>query len=286
MTNELVHRQIFTNGVQLHAVCAGPEKGPLVVLLHGFPEFWYCWRHQIPALAAKGFYVVAPDQRGYGSSDKPGGVKSYSLDVLTDDIAGLIRALGREKAHVVGHDWGGAVAWFLAVRRPEQVERLAILNCPHPKVMDHHLKTDPKQIKKSWYMFFFQVPFVPERMMMREDGREFAKSMARTGLPGSFTDDDLERYMEAWRQPGAPTGMINWYRAMLQARPHVPKDTRVRVPTHVIWGSRDYFLREEMAMESVEMCDQGRLDIVPEATHWVQHDKPERVNELLLSSLH
>src|SRR3954451_16988189 len=160
---ELQDRDVTVNGVRLHYVETG--EGPLVVLLHGFPEFWWTWRHQIPALAAAGFRVVALDMRGYAESGKPPRWQDYRMEILAADVARLIAALGEERAHVVGHDWGAAVAWMVATLHPERVERLAILNVPHPARMERALRTSPRQLLHSWYMFFFQIPWLPERLM-------------------------------------------------------------------------------------------------------------------------
>jgi pimeloyl-ACP methyl ester carboxylesterase len=278
----LRHRTLTANGVRLHAVEAGPEDGPLLLLLHGFPEFWYGWRRQIGPLAAAGFRVLAPDQRGYNHSDKPRRVSAYGLDTLVADVMGLIDAAGAEKAFLAGHDWGGAVAWWAGVTHPERIERLALLNIPHPRVMRRTLLRSAEQRRKSSYMFFFQLPGLPERAFSK-DGFAFAeKALRRSSRPGTFTDEDLARYREAWGQPGAPRAMIHWYRAALRTQPRRPESPRVRVPALLIWGARDRFLGQEMAQPSVDLCDDGRLELIPEATHWVQHEEPERVNRLLL----
>ncbi|HEY8302965.1 MAG TPA: alpha/beta hydrolase [Solirubrobacteraceae bacterium] len=267
-------------GVRLHYVEAG--EGPLVVLLHGFPEFWYSWRRQIPALAAAGYRVVAPDMRGYGLSDKPKGWRSYETGLLADDIAGLIRALGEENAYLAGHDWGAAVAYAVAMGHPEVVRRLAILNVPHPARMLEGFRT-LKQLRKSWYMFFFQIPKLPERLFAREDF-SFAKRSLRADSKDAFSDEDLERYVEAWSQPGALTGMINYYRAALRRSPSkaLARLTPVRAKTLVIWGMRDRHLGSELAEPAREWVPDVRMERIAEATHWVQHDAPERVNELLI----
>ncbi|HKI01233.1 MAG TPA: alpha/beta hydrolase [Thermoanaerobaculia bacterium] len=276
------HRTFETNGVRLHAVEAGPEGGPLLVLLHGFPEFWYGWRHQIEPLAAAGFHVLAPDQRGYNLSDKPGKISDYNLDTLALDVVGLIDAMGEEKAHVVGHDWGGAVAWWLGVRHAGRLARLALLNIPHPGVMRRTLIKSSEQRKKSSYIFFFQLPGLPERLFRRNDFAYAAKSLQATSRPGTFTAADLEVYREAWRQPGAVRSMIHWYRAALRSRPERPATSRVRVPTLLLWGRKDRFLGQEMARPSIGLCDDGRLELCDDASHWLQHEEPERVNRRLI----
>jgi pimeloyl-ACP methyl ester carboxylesterase len=275
------HERITTNGVSLHVVTDGPKDGPLVILLHGFPEHWYSWRHQIPFLADQGFCVWAPDQRGYNESDKPHGVSAYSLAELAKDVIGLIDASERDKVYLVGHDWGAVVAWWTAIHHPERLHKMAVLNVPHPVVMERTMRKSFKQLRMSWYIFFFQLPFLPELGFKLGGGRDMAESMRRTARKGTFSDEDLERYREAWAKPGAVTAMINWYRAAFRARPPIPRDTRVKVPTLLIWGARDVALSRQMAQPSIDMCDDGRLVLIEEATHWVQHDEPERVNQLL-----
>jgi pimeloyl-ACP methyl ester carboxylesterase len=275
------HRTIATNGVRLHAVEAGLEGGPLLLLLHGFPEFWYGWRKQIEPLAAAGFHVVAPDQRGYNLSDKPRRVSDYNLDTLALDIVGMIDELGAKKAFVVAHDWGGVAAWWLGIKYPDRLERLALLNSPHPKVMRRALLGDPKQRKKSSYIFYFQLPWLPERTL-RRDGFAYAAKALRASRPGTFSDEDLDIYREAWSQPGAVRSMLHWYRAALRAQPERPSSPRVSVPTLLLWGAKDRFLGRELAEASLDFCDDGRVEIFDEATHWIQHEEPERVNARLV----
>jgi pimeloyl-ACP methyl ester carboxylesterase len=267
-------------GIRLHYVEAG--EGPLVVLLHGFPEFWYSWRSQIAPLAQAGYHVVAPDMRGYNLSDKPLGWRLYDGDRLAHDIAGLIRHFGVERAHVVGHDWGAAVAYSVAMRHPEMLESLSILNVPHPERMLAGFRTW-RQLRKSWYMFFFQIPGLPERLIARDDF-SFAKRSLRADSREAFSDADLERYVEAWSQPGALTGMINYYRAALRRSPRAAQSSLVPIKTRtlVIWGERDRHLGSELAEPLPQWVPNVRVERIPEATHWVQHDAPERVNELLV----
>jgi pimeloyl-ACP methyl ester carboxylesterase len=270
-------------GIRLHYVEAG--EGPLVVLLHGFPEFWYSWRRQIPVLAQAGFHVVAPDMRGYDLSDRPQSWRAYDTGLLADDIAGLIHSFGEKDAYVVGHDWGAAVAYAVAMGRPEVVRRLAILNVPHTARMLEGFRT-LKQLRKSWYMFFFQIPKLPEYLIAR-DNFSFAKRSLRSDSKDAFSDEDLERYVEAWSQPGALTGMINYYRAALRRSPRksLAQMRPIEAQTMVIWGMRDRHLGSELAEPAPEWVPNLRMERIPEATHWVQHDAPERVNELLIDFL-
>src|SRR5947209_404142 len=201
---------------RLHYVEAG--DGPPVVLLHGFPEFWYSWRHQIPALAAAGFRVIAPDLRGYNLSSKPAEVSAYEPRRLAGDVAELIAERGASRAGLAGHDWGAAVAWITAMAHPQVVERLAILNVPHPRRMLEALSRPGKQLGRSWYMFFFQLPWLPEEGVRAGDWLAFRRGFEHDARPGAFTPPDIARYREAWSQPGAATATINWYRAAMRGR--------------------------------------------------------------------
>lgn len=279
------HTYIATNGITLHVTQAGPEDGPLVILLHGFPEFWYGWRHQIDFLARQGYRVWVPDQRGYNLSDKPRGLDAYRIDELAADVIGLIDAAGRDKAVLVGHDWGAAVAWWTALHHPRRLQKLSILNVPHPTVMQNALRGNLHQLRKSWYFFYFQIPWLPEFGLRVSNFGAAIQALRDTSRPGTFTEEDLIRYREAWSQPGALTGMINWYRAILRRQPTPPPSPRITVPTLIIWGAQDKFLGRELAQPSLELCDEGRLVFLEEATHWVQHEEPERVNQLLMEFL-
>jgi pimeloyl-ACP methyl ester carboxylesterase len=282
---ELEHSTIETNGICLHVVQAGPKSGIPVILLHGFPEFWYGWRKQIPALVEAGCRVILPDQRGYNLSDKPKGVKNYEVYTLVEDIIGLINALEYEKVNLVGHDWGAVVAWVLASKYPERLHRLSIMNAPHPAVMKRFLQRDFEQIRRSWYVFFFQLPWLPEAGMRADNWRGTERAMRGSGKIHTFTKEDIQKHKEAWSQPGAMTAMINWYRAAVFYQPPVPKDPRIKVPTLMIWGMKDVALSHRMARPSMDYVDEGNLIFFPESTHWVQHDAAEEVNHYLIDFL-
>ena len=275
------HRTIETNGIKLHVVQAGPEDGPLAILLHGFPEFWRGMKTQMDYLAEQGFRVWVPDQRGYNLSDKPQRVAAYGIEHLAADVIGLIDAAGRDKVYLAGHDWGAAVAWWTAIKYPDRLEKLVILNVPHPMVMQQHLRSSFAQMRKSWYMFFFQLPLLPELLASRNNFETNVQALRATSRPGTFSEDDLELYREAWAQPGAMTGMINYYRAIFRSSGTAPPDMRLRVPTLMIWGAKDPFLGSEMARPSIDLCDSGQLVMIDEATHWVQHEEADRVNQLI-----
>lgn len=282
------HQDAIVNGVRLHYVAAGPEEGDLVVLLHGFPEFWYSWHAQIPALAEAGYRVLAPDMRGYNRSEKPADVASYRTRELVGDVVGLIEHAGRESAHVVGHDWGGAVAWSVAIGRPDVVDRLVICNAPHPSAFERELTTNPDQLRKSWYIFAFQVPWLPEFLLSLHDAWAIGRLFASAGVdPEAFPPADRRRYREAFARPGAARGAINYYRATVRdTLRRLPAggvgDQHVAVPTLVIWGEQDAALSTAM----LDGLDQWVPDLevrrLPDASHWVQADAPERVSEAIL----
>ena len=286
MTPDLQALALPANGLQFHALAAGPTDGPLLLLLHGFPETSHCWSRHIGPLAAAGFRVVAPDQRGIGLSSKPAGIAAYRIDRLAADIVGLVRALGRDRAQVVGHDWGGAVTWHLAEHHADVVERVAIIDAPHAAVFTQYLRSHPSQLAKSWYMAFFQLPWLPEALLGADDFRRLADALLATSRPGAFTPGDLATYREAWRQPGALTGMLNWYRALPLAAQAPRGSGRVAIPLRLLWGGRDHALEPALADASIARCDAGEVFHFPQATHWLPREEPERVSALLLEFLH
>lgn len=279
------HVEAVVNGVKLHWVEAG--EGPLVILLHGFPEHWYAWRHQIPFLAAAGFRVLAPDMRGYNLSEKPRGVGRYRVEELTQDVAELARHAGAERAHVVGHDWGGLVAWWLAILHPGVVSRLAILNAPHPAVVRRGLFSHG-QLRKSRYIFFFQLPVLAERRFAAGDFAVLRRYLRRDPVrPQAFSEEDIQRYVEAIGRPGALTAAMNYYRAAFRAAPFLALKARRRIeaPVLMIWGERDRYLGLHLLSGTQEWVPKLRVERIPEASHWVQADAPQKVNELLLEFL-
>lgn len=271
------------DGVSLHVVAAGDPADPLVVLLHGFPDFWYGWRNQLSALVEAGYRVLVPDQRGYNRSDAPAGIDAYRTSTLSTDVARLIASDGRDSAHVVGHDWGANVAWDLALRRPEVVDSLGIINVPHPTVFRRTLRSDIRQIARSWYVFSFQIPAVPERLLARDDGAMLVRILTESSNPGAFTETDLEHYRESWRT-GSVGAMVNWYRAAARRPERLPR-TNVQAPTLILWGENDPALVPEMAEKSLDYCVDGQLETFPECSHWPHLDRPERVTEQLLDHL-
>ena len=280
------HAFAQVNGIRLHYVTQG--EGKLVILLHGFPEFWYSWRHQIPTLA-KHFQVVAPDLRGYNESDKPKGVANYRIDLLTADVVGLIHSFNQEKAIIVGHDWGGGVAWTFASDYPQAAERLIVMNCPHPTAFQKQIRSNLRQLRRSWYMFFFQIPWLPE-WLIRNNPRFFIERAFR-GMAirkEAFSDGDLRRFVEAMVKPGVLTAAINYYRAAFREfawqkeRPFA----RIACPTLLIWGEEDLALGKELTYNMEEyFASRFEIKYIPRCSHWVQQEQPEETSRLLIEFL-
>ena len=280
------HRHIKLDDVTLHTVVAG--EGPLVVLLHGFPEFWYSWRYQIPALVKAGYRVAVPDMRGYNLSSKPKGIENYKSSKLTGDVKQLIESLGEKKANLVGHDWGANVAWLFAMQYPEYLERLVICNVPHPVVFMKHFYTWRQGVKRSWYVVFFQLPWLPEMGFRAGDYRSLRSLLRNDPVhKESFSDEDIERYVEAMKQPGALTASINYYRAIFR----VTKEERrkminpIPTPTMIIWGMQDRFLGPELVDTPAKLVPNLRIERIEDSSHWVQCDAHERVNDFLIDFL-
>lgn len=284
-------RFIDTNNIKLHVVTDGPADGTPVFLLHGFPEFHYGWRRQIPALTQAGFRVIAPDQRGYNFSEKPRGVSAYKVETLAKDILGLFDHFGIQKARLVGHDWGGVVSWHIALHYPDRLEKLAILNAPHPDVMTRFMLENAEQRTKSWYVFFFQIPFFVEWILRKDNYRDLVRTIVGSGRKSTFSRSDIEEYKKAWSQPGALTGMLNWYRAIVRAsfksvlRFKREPARRVKSPVLILWGKNDAALSHELVQPSLELCDHGSAVLYEKATHWVHLDEADDVNKKLIGFL-
>jgi len=278
---EIRERFIKTNGVNLHVLEAGPQEGPMIVFLHGFPDCCYAWRRQLRYFADRGYLAVAPDQRGYNLSDKPDGVEPYSPDELARDVVGLIESYGRKQVFLVGHDLGGMVSWWTAAHYPERFKRLVIMNCPHPNVIKENLFSNVKQMQKSWYVFFFQVPRAPEKMVSAHNFSWPVNVLGKTSRPGTFTSEELEEYRKAFAQPGSCQAMINWYRAFVPLFYENQESLRIAVPTLVLWGANDTALVREQAQTSADFCESSRVVYFEDATHWVQHEEAEKINPMV-----
>jgi pimeloyl-ACP methyl ester carboxylesterase len=286
----ICHGYAQVGGVRLHYAQRG-SGGKLVILLHGFPEFWYSWRHQLMTLGER-FMVVAPDMRGYNLSDKPARVEDYKMNLLVDDVLGLIHHFGQQQAAIVGHDWGAGVAWAVAQTHPEYVSKLVAMQVPPFPVWKRNMTL--RQAFKSWYMLFFQLPRLPEWLMSASDyafvERIFKKTVAR---PGTFTDTDIAIYKNALREPGALTAAINYYRAnvfslFMKRRREQEEiaDGRIRVPTLFIYGEQDHAVVPETVRDVKSYIDAPYREVrIKQSAHWVQNEAFMEVNAALQSFL-
>jgi len=271
------HDYIISNGVKLHYVTQG--EGPLMLMLHGFPEFWYSWRHQIPEFA-KDYKVVALDLRGYNESDKPQQQSAYVMSEFIKDVEGVIKGLGYERCVLVGHDWGGMIAWYFAYAHPEMLERLIVLNIPHPVKFAEGLRT-PQQLLRSSYAFFFQLPVLPELLIQWSDYQALESGFKGMAVNKSaITAADIETYKNAASRRGALTAMLNYYR---NAFPSVLKQdwSILQVPTLMIWGEEDQALGKELTYGTQEYVQNFQLRYIPNCSHWVQQEQPEVVNRYI-----
>ena len=272
------HEYITTNGVKLHYVTQG--EGPLMLMLHGFPEFWYSWRHQIPEFA-KDFKVVALDLRGYNDSDKPANQSAYVMAEFIRDIEGVIKGLGYDKCVLVGHDWGGAIAWNFAYAHPEMVERLIVLNLPHPAKFAEGIRT-PQQLMRSSYMFLFQLPLLPELLIQSADYQAIETALKGMAVNKSaITREDLEAYKDAAAKRGAMTAMLNYYRNIFQQRMVNGDWSILEVPTLMIWGEKDTALGKELTYGTEAYVRNFQIKYIADASHWVQQEQPQLVNQYM-----
>ncbi|MBW4666925.1 MAG: alpha/beta hydrolase [Cyanomargarita calcarea GSE-NOS-MK-12-04C] len=272
------HEYITTNGIRLHYVTQG--EGPLMLMLHGFPEFWYSWRKQIPEFA-KYFKVVALDLRGYNDSDKPVEQSAYVMDEFIKDIAGVIKGLGYEKCVLVGHDWGGAIAWNVAYTYPEMIERLIVLNIPHPAKFAEGLRT-PQQLLRSAYFFFFQLPILPELFIQSDDYQAIETIFKGLAVDKSaFSSSDINAYKDAAAKRGALTAMLNYYRNIFQQKLLNQYWGVLEVPTLMIWGENDSALGKELTYGTEAYASDFQIKYIPNCSHWVQQEQPELVNQYI-----
>ncbi len=272
------HEFISTNGIKLHYVTEG--SGSLMIFLHGFPEFWYSWRHQIPEFASDR-KVVAPDLRGYNDSDKPSDRNAYIMAEFVQDIKGLIEGLGYDRCILVGHDWGGAIAWNFAYAYPQMLEKLIILNLPHPAKFAEGLRS-PQQLLRSSYIFFFQIPFLPELLLQTNDYGPLEAAFKGMAVDkNTFSQADLDAYKTAVAKPGALTAMLNYYRNIF-AQGMTSQDWSVlTVPTLMIWGEDDTALGKELTYGTEAYVRDFRIRYIPHCSHWVQQEQPQLVNQYI-----
>jgi epoxide hydrolase 4 len=281
---DLRHEMMRGDGVELHVARAG--EGPAVVLLHGFPENWSSWRRQIAPLVQGGFSVLIPDLRGYNRSERPPGRASYRIGHLVEDVAALIGGMGLGRVHLVGHDWGGVIAWAFAGRHPEQLDKLVILNAPHPRIFLRKVWRPP-QLLRSWYVFLFQLPVLPERLLAAADFALLRRIFRQMPVqPGAFSEADIEGYVAAFATPGALRAALNYYRVNLPGREMALLARKpIAAPTLVIWGEMDQALGCNLLNGIEDVAPKVRVQRLPQVGHWVQNEAPQQVNDLLIDFL-
>lgn len=283
-TREIRHERVRANGLNFHVATCG-EGDRLALFLHGFPECWYSWRAQLPLLASLGYRAWAPDLRGYGETDRPSGIQAYAIEHLMDDVAGLIDAARPRETVLVAHDWGGVIAWFFAMRKIRPLDRLVVMNLPHPAPMERELRTW-RQRSRSWYALFFQIPGLPERLMRAGDYRTVRQAFLGMAIDKSrFPREVLQVYRDAAAQPGALTAMLNYYRALVRgggaSRQQKLGYPPIDVPTLLIWGEEDTALSIETTHGTDAYVRDLTLRYLPRVSHWVQQEAPETVNAML-----
>jgi pimeloyl-ACP methyl ester carboxylesterase len=265
-------------------ICGDPTSRRLALCLHGFPEHAYSWRHQLPLLARLGYRVWAPNQRGYGRTTRPADAASYGLDRLLDDVAALIDAADCDEVTLIGHDWGGIVAWSFALGRVRPLERLIVMNLPHPAKMLQNLPLS-RQTLRSWYVFFFQLPRLPEMLLTARGARAVGEAFRGMAVNESrFPDDVLDFYRGHALQPGVATAMVNWYRGLRRSRPLLQRlidAPAIEIPTLMVWGEQDSALGVELTYGTEDLVSDLTLRYLAHASHWVQQDAPEDVNAIV-----
>lgn len=285
----LHHEAVEANGLTFDVATAG-SGDDLVLCLHGFPELSYSWRHQLPVLADAGYRVWAPDMRGYGGTTRPTDVADYAIERLLDDVAALIDVSGARSVTLMGHDWGGIIAWWFAIHRVRPIDRLVILNLPHPAVAARVIPRSPRQMLRSSYIALFQLPVLPEKLLAARDGERIVRVFTDMAVhPERFTAADLEVYRRAALEPGALTAMLNYYRAYIrgggQRRMARRGHPTVEAPVLMLWGEHDTALGLELTEGTGDHVDDLTFRLLPDASHWVQQDDPETVNAMLLAWL-
>ena len=284
MSQEVTTREVVANNIRF-ALSEYGDGDRLALCLHGFPEGRFVWNQQLSLLRNLGYRVWAPDLRGYGDSERPKGVKNYTIEKLLDDIAGLIDVAECSSVTLIAHDWGAMLAWYVTMHRIRPVEKLIILNCPHPEIFSRGVR-NPKQLLRSWYALFFQLPYLPELILSRKRGFVVAEGIRNTTVNREqFSDELLARYARNASSPNRVRGMLNYYRAFVRGggglRMRKLGYPKIAIPTLMIWGAQDIALRQELTAGHDRFVEDFQLHILPNASHWVQQDAPEEVNQIM-----
>jgi pimeloyl-ACP methyl ester carboxylesterase len=280
---------VHANGLDFRVLAAGAGDR-LALCLHGFPELGFSWRHQLPVLAQEGWLAWAPDMRGYGRTTRPQGMSEYAIEKLMDDVAALIDAARCREVMLLAHDWGGVIAWYFALRRVRPLDRLVVMNLPHPGVFERVLQSGWRQRLRSWYVLFFQLPWLPEKLLGARNARFVTEAFRGMAVnKENFPDDVLDVYRRAAQEPGALTAMVNYYRALVRGggarRMRSLGFPKLDVPTLMIWGEQDSALGVELTVGTEDFVSDLTLHRLPNASHWVQQDAPDETNALLRSWL-
>jgi epoxide hydrolase 4 len=288
--SRITQRFVEANGLRFELAEIAPTEGPgdkLAICLHGFPELNFSWREQMPLLASQGWRVWAPNLRGYGASSRPSGRGQYALGNLLADVAGLIDAAQAEhpasQIMLVAHDWGAIIAWLFAIKQIRPLDRLVIMNVPHPLVAKREMRK-LRQLWRSWYIFFFQLPWLPERTMLRNDAAAIKGAFLNMAVDKKrFPPDVLQVYADAAQRPGAITAMVNYYRALMRDYDMIAQagDGRINIPTMLIWGEEDTALNIYCCEGTEQWVPQITVRRLPGVSHWVQQEAPEAVNMIL-----
>lgn len=278
---------VDANGLRFEVDKCG-EGERLALCLHGFPEHSFSWRYQLPMLADLGYQAWAPNLRGYGNSSRPEGISAYALEYLLEDVAGLIDASGAQQTVLLAHDWGAVIAWYFAIRKIRPLQQLVICNVPHPQSMAGGINWE--QLKKSWYIFFFQIPGLAEKMMSRNDGALMRETMRSSAVDKSrFPDEVGEVYRGNAMQPGALTAMVNYYRALVRGggakRQRAQGLPMIETPTLMVWGEDDVALTKETTYGTEKYVRDLTIRYLPRVSHWVQQEQPEAVNAMIAAFL-
>jgi epoxide hydrolase 4 len=285
---EIQHQFVEANNLRFHVASCGTGDR-LALCLHGFPECWFSWRHQLPLLAQLGYRAWAPDLRGYGDTSRPAHREDYAIERLLDDVAGLIDASGARTVILLAHDWGALIAWYFAMRPLRPLDRLVIMNVPHPGVMEGAMRTW-RQLARSWYVLFFQIPSLPELLLGARDARAIGDAFRNMAIDKRrFPDDVLRIYRDKAAQPGALTAMLNYYRALVSgggaARQRALGYPQIAIPTLMIWGEEDSALGKETTYGTDKFVADLAIRYLPGVSHWVQQEAPETVNAMLAAWL-
>lgn len=278
------HQYIDLGDVTLHLAYAGPQTGPLILFLHGFPENWYEWKKQLVFFSKKGFLAVAPDQRGYNLSSKPRYKQDYRIDLLAIDVIRIANHFKKKKFYLVGHDWGANVAWWTSLRYPSRLEKLVIINVPHPIVMKKLISSFPNQMFKSWYIFFFQIPLLSDFFVSFNNGLFLSSMITSSSNKNTFSMKRLSFYRHTWSKNNI-SSMVNWYRGMGLGSDSKLSSIKVKPPCLLLWGLKDKFIAKESIKPSLKLCSNGKVIIFPNNTHWLVIENSSQVSQEIESFL-